>query len=76
MLREGIELDDGTLPLGIQFISKHGRPAAGSGLCWAYWMRDVDNGLNETATVQARESIREDDPAFTSAQVLCRIKSR
>ncbi|WP_130176588.1 hypothetical protein [Cryobacterium sp. SO1] len=41
MLREHVELDDGTLPLGIEFISKHGRPAYGSGQCWAHWMREV-----------------------------------
>lgn len=76
VLREDVELDDGTLPLGIQFISKHGRPSAGSGLCWAYWMRDVDNGLKEPTTVSVREAIEEDDPAFVAAQVLCKIKSR
>jgi hypothetical protein len=44
-VRDSVELDDGTLPLGIQYISKHGRPSGGDGWCWAYWMRDVDAGL-------------------------------
>lgn len=75
-LRENIELDDGTLPLGIQFISKHGIPAAGSGLCWAYWMREVDSGLTEPASVTDSEPIRDADPAFKTALAQCKIKSR
>lgn len=33
-------LDDGSLPLGIRFKSKHG-----GGDCWAYWLRRRDDGL-------------------------------
>lgn len=43
-LRNDITLDDGKLPLGSTFLSKHGHPSSGSGTCWAYWMRDVDSG--------------------------------
>jgi hypothetical protein len=35
-------LDDGSLPLGIRFKSKHG-----GGDCWAYWLRRRDDGLDE-----------------------------
>ena len=31
-----LHLDDGTLPLGITYASKHG-----TGRCWAYWLTDV-----------------------------------
>ena len=75
-LREGIELDDGTLPLGVEFISKHGRPSGATGRCWAYWMRDVDNGLDEPTTVKTSASIELDDPAFKAALSLCKIQSR
>lgn len=34
-------LDDGSLPLGIRFKSKHG-----GGDCWAYWLRRRDDGLD------------------------------
>lgn len=76
MVREHVELDDGTLPLGVQFISKHGKPAGGSGLCWAYWMREVDSGLAEPTTITASESIREADPALKAVLAHCKIKSR
>lgn len=76
VIREHVQLDDGTLPLGMQFLSKHGRPADGSGLCWAYWMRQVDSGLDEPAKVLATEPILDDDAAHKAAQVLCKIKSR
>lgn len=75
-IREHVRLDDGTLPLGIQFLSKHGRPANGSGVCWAYWMRQVDSGLDEPSRVLDTESIEEDSPAYKAAQVFCKIKSR
>ncbi|OSP07308.1 hypothetical protein B7W94_08410 [Microbacterium sp. LEMMJ01] len=75
-IREHVQLDDGTLPLGIQFLSKHGRPADGSGLCWAYWMRQVDSGLDEPATVIKTEPIVDNDPAYIAAQKFCKIKSR
>lgn len=76
VLREDVSLDDGTLPLGIEFISKHGKPHDGTGTCWAYWMRDVDNGLSETAIEIDSTTIAEDDGDFRAAQVLCKIKSR
>ena len=76
VLRDDVTLDDGTLPLGVQFISKHGRPQDGSGLCWAYWMRDVDNGLDETATATLGKPIAADDETFLAAQALCKIKAR
>lgn len=76
VLREDVSLDDGTLPLGIEFISKHGKPHDGTGTCWAYWMRDVDNGLDETATATASSPIEEGDKDFLAAQVFCKIKSR
>lgn len=76
LVRDNIQLDDGSLPLGVQFLSKHGRPAEGSGLCWAYWMRQVDNGLDEPTTVVATEPILDGDAAFKAAQAFCKIKSR
>lgn len=76
LLRDGVQLDDGSLPLGIQFISKHGRPAEGSGLCWAYWMRQVDSGLDEPTKILAAEPILDGDPAFRAAQEFCKIRSR
>lgn len=39
-IREQV-LDDGSLPLGIRFESKHG-----GGHCWAYWLRRRDDGLD------------------------------
>lgn len=76
LLREQVELDDGSLPLGVQFISKHGKPAAGSGLCWAYWMREVDNGLDEPTQITASEPISDDEPDFRAALAHCKIRSR
>lgn len=76
MLRNHIELDDGSLPLGVQFISKHGKPAAGSGLCWAYWMREVDNGLDDPTRVTGSEAINDADPEYKAALAHCKIRSR
>lgn len=39
-------LEDGSLPLGIRFKSKHG-----GGDCWAYWLRRRDDGLEGDAMV-------------------------
>lgn len=76
-LHDTVELDDGSLPLGIQFLSKHGHPSGGTGHCWAYWMRDVDDaGLPERARVLSSRPIAEDDPVFLAAQKLCKIRSR
>lgn len=68
--------DDGTLPLGIRFLSKHGHPAQGTGICWAYWMRNVDSGLAEPATRTHQEEIREDDADLIAVQAYCKIKCR
>ena len=43
MLRDRVELDDGSLPLGIRFLSKHGNPAGQSGACWAHWLRGSES---------------------------------
>lgn len=76
MLRHDVTLEDGTLPLGIRFLSKHGHPATGSGTCWAYWMRDVDSGLGEPTSVMSKAPIHEDDPDLTAVQAYCKIKTR
>lgn len=76
MLRNDVELDDGSLPLGIRFTSKHGHPAGKSEHCWAYWMRNVDSGLTEPTEVLGEEAIEEDDRDLTSAQRHCKIKVR
>lgn len=76
MLRNNVELDDGSLPLGIRFISKHGQPAGRSEHCWAYWMRNVDAGLAEPTKVLAENSIEGHDPDLVVAQRYCKIKVR
>lgn len=76
LLREHIELDDGTLPLGVEFISKHGRPTGSSGRCLAYWMREVDSGLDEPTRIVSSEPINEGDPDLKAAMGHCKIKSR
>lgn len=75
-IRENIELDDGTLPLGITFTSKHGHPSGGTGRCWAYWMRDLDNGLPEPTNVRFSSAIRDNSEPFNQALELCKIRSR
>jgi hypothetical protein len=75
-LREDVTLDDDTLPIGTRFISKHGVPLGASGVSWAYWMRNVDEGLVEPTSLIASASIDEHDPDFTAAQKHCKIKSR
>ncbi|MDX2377624.1 hypothetical protein M4I32_12515 [Microbacterium sp. LRZ72] len=75
-LRENVTLDDATLPLGIRFVSKHGSPTGSTGLCWAYWMRGVDNGLEEMTQIVEGMPIREDDPDYLAAQRHCKIKAR
>lgn len=75
-LRDEVTLDDGTLPLGIQFISKHGIPSGGSGLCWAYWMRELDSGLPPAPTASSTDAIEEDDTDLVSVQEALRIKTR
>lgn len=75
-LRATVQLDDGTLPLGIEYVSKHGHPQGATGKCWAYWMRELDAGLSEPTTVIASSSIAEDDSDYNAALRLCKIKSR
>lgn len=75
-LRDDVTLDDGTLPLGISFLSKHGHPANGTGICWAYWMRDVDSGLAEPTTTTHQAAIHEDDPDLAAVQAYCKIRAR
>lgn len=75
-LRNDIDLDDGSLPLGIHFTSKHGDPSGESGGCWAYWQRALDNGMEEPTRVSSSRAIDEDDPALLIAQRLCKIKMR
>lgn len=75
-LRTDVTLDDGTLPLGIRFLSKHGHPARGTGGCWAYWMRDVNSGLTEPTTITHQTPIPENDPDLAAVQAYCKIKSR
>lgn len=75
-IRDSVTLDDGSLPLGLRFISKHGRPAGGTGVCWAYWMRQADEGLDEPLLVTADTSIDSDDEDFSAALQHCGIYSR
>lgn len=75
-IRDDLVLDDGTLPLGIEFFSKHGHPSGGSGICWAYWMRDVDNGLDEPTVIAHSSPISARDPSFNAALAHCKIRTR
>ena len=75
-LRDEVTLDDGSLPLGIRFLSKHGHPSQGTGTCWACWMRHVDRGLAEPVTIRHQAVIRGDEPDLTAVQAYCKIKGR
>lgn len=75
-LRSEITLDDDTLPRGIRFLSKHRHPAQGKGTCWAYWMREVDSGLNEPTSITHQAAISENDPDLAKVQAHCKIKTR
>ena len=75
-LRDELELDDGSLPLGIRFTSSHGHPSGQSGGCWAYWMRATDSGLTEPATVDFETAIGVDDGDLRAAMAHCKIKMR
>lgn len=75
-LRDTAMLFDGTHPLGIRFVSKHGHPTGGSGTCWAYWMRATDAGTAEPAVVIGETPIEQDDADLKLAQVLCKIEVR
>lgn len=59
-LRSEIILDDGSVPHGICYTSKHGSP----GECWAVWLRQIDQGrpeASEATQILARDSV--DSPA-------------
>lgn len=75
-LREDVVLDDGSVPLGVRFLSKHGRPPGGTGMCWGYWMRATDLGEAEPVVVTDTEPILETDTALKKAQEHCKIKTR
>jgi hypothetical protein len=75
-LRDTATLFDGTQPLGIRFVSKHGHPAGGTGTCWAYWMRATDAGLDEPITVIDEAPINEHDADLNTAQEFCKIQTR
>ncbi|MGP5697279.1 hypothetical protein [Brachybacterium alimentarium] len=75
-LRNEVELEDGKLPLGVTVLSKRGHPSGGSRACWAYWMRDVDSGLDEPTEVKFADAIREEDPDLLATQQFCKIKVR
>jgi hypothetical protein len=75
-LRDTVTLDDGTQPLGVRFVSKHGHPTGGGGVCWAYWMRATDAGLPEPVVVSDQPAIDERDPDLLAAQRLCKIQTR
>lgn len=76
LLREYVTLEDETAPLGIEFPSKHGHPADGTGACWAYWMRGRDAGLTEGASVVRIDPIEATDPAYRAVLDFCKIRSR
>lgn len=68
-VREQI-LDDGSLPLGIRFRSKHG-----SGYCWAYWLRRRDDGLeDEPMSADSGQEIDIDRPALVAVSARMGIK--
>lgn len=53
-----LRLVDGGFADGIRFISRHG-----AGVCWAFWMRRTDDGLdNELLSSGTGVSIMADDP--------------
>ena len=75
-LRDTVTLSDGTQPLGVRFISKHGHPTNGTGTCWAYWMRATDAGLNEPISITDEIGIAEHDTDLKTAQEFCKIQTR
>lgn len=75
-LRNDVELDDGSLPLGMEFTSKHGKTAGGTGRCWAYWMRELDSGLDPEPTVEDTALLEETDPDLLAVQALLKIRTR
>lgn len=76
-LRETVTLDDGTLPVGIRFQSKHGTQNDGAGMCWAYWMRQADAGLETTRVIaDTGETFAADDSSFKYALDLHGIEAR
>jgi hypothetical protein len=75
-LRVAVTLFDGTQPLGVRFMSKHGHPAGGTGTCWAYWMRATDAGVDEPIDVIGEDPIDDNDEDLTAVQGFCRIQTR
>ncbi len=70
-------LDDGSYPIGIRFPSKHGAVGAGSGFCWAFWLRRADIGLiDDPVTANAGTEILENDSAYAFALARHAIESR
>lgn len=70
-------LDDGSYPMGIRFLSKHGATDTGSGYCWAFWLRRADIGLNDDPVAASTGvEIPENDPAYAFALSRHDIKSR
>lgn len=51
----GLTLDDGSLPHGIVYSSKHGT----NWKCWASWLRRVDDGLSLTSEPTSADQGRE-----------------
>ncbi|MHA3685387.1 hypothetical protein ACXR2T_15150 [Leucobacter sp. HY1910] len=76
MLRDRVELDDGTLPLGIRFISKHGSPSGQSGHCWAYWARKQPGAKSSDVKVVASNEIPVTDKSLVAAAKFCKINIR
>lgn len=75
-LRNRVTLDDGTQPLGVEFLSKHGAPSAGSGICWAFWMSASRGRSAQPPNVTRKEPINDDDSDLIAAQTYCKIKIR
>lgn len=63
-LRDTVTLFDGTQPLGVRFLSKHGHTPGNIGSSWAYWMRATDLDLAEPVTIMGQRMISE-GPLFS-----------
>jgi len=75
-LREQV-LDDGSYPLGIRFLSKHGATGQGHGHCWAFWLRRADVGLSgDPVQVEQGQEIALNDRAYKFALKRHGIHSR
>lgn len=76
VLHDQVVLDDGTKPLGIEFLSKHGSSSAGSGICWAYWMSDDGKQSTSQLQVVSKDAIDPNDTDLALAQHYCGIRLR